>query len=308
MSGTTEAAAQAADAMSGAAADPHAAGQAVEALAAHAAEHAPHGGEFDIAEMLAHHMVNSRELELPFVGTVHLPPLRLGGWELPITKHAVMMWLASGLLLVLLLLLARRVQARPTGKAQTLIEMAVVFVRDEIAIKNMGEKDGRRWTPYLLTTFCFILFCNALGLVPYGASATGNISVTGALAGLTLVLIHGSGMARYGILGHWKNYLPHGLPGWMFPVVALLFLIEVLGTLFKSFALCMRLFANMIAGHMVILSFLGLMFLITAWMAPVSVGLALFIFFLELLVVPLQAYVFTLLTALFIGMSLHPQH
>jgi len=308
MSATNEAAAQAADAMSAHAADPQAAGHALEALTPAAAGHAaPHGGEFDIAEMLTHHMVNSQELELPFVGTVHLPTLRLGGWELPITKHAVMMWVASGLLLTLLFLISRRLNPRP-GKAQTLVEMAVVFVRDEIAIKNMGEKDGRRWTPYLLTTFCFILFCNALGLVPYGASATGNISVTGAMAGLTLVLIHGSGMARHGILGHWKNYLPHGLPGWMFPVVALLFVIEVLGTLFKSFALCMRLFANMIAGHMVILSFLGLMFLITAWMAPVSVGLALFIFFLELLVVPLQAYVFTLLTALFIGMSLHPQH
>jgi len=291
-------------AASGHAPDPEVAGHAVDAVAPRAAGH---GEKFDIAEMLAHHMVNSQELDVPFVGTVHLPTLHLGGLELPITKHAVMMWVASALLLGLLVAIARRSRPQP-GKGQTVLEMAVMFVRDEIAIKNMGEEDGRRWTPYLLTTFFFILFCNALGLVPYGASATGNISVTGAMAGLTLLLIHTSGMARHGILGHWKNYLPHGLPGWMFPVVALLFVIEVLGTLFKSFALCMRLFANMIAGHMVILSFLGLMFLVTIWMAPVSVGLALFIFFLELLVVPLQAYVFTLLTALFIGMSLHPQH
>lgn len=284
----------------------------VEGTAAEAAEHvaghaAEHGAKFDIAEMLAHHMVNSQELEVPFVGAIHLPTLHLGTLEIPITKHLVMMWIASSLLVLLLAAVGRRAGLYP-GRGQSLIEMAVVFVRDEIAIKNMGEEDGRRWTPYLLTTFFFVLFCNALGLVPYGASATGNISVTGAMAGLTLILIHGSGMARHGLLGHWKNYLPHGLPGWMFPVVVLLFVIEVLGTLFKSFALCMRLFANMIAGHMVILSFLGLMFLITVWMFPVSVGLSLFIMVLELLVVPLQAYVFTLLTALFIGMSLHPQH
>jgi len=277
---------------------------AVDETAGHGAEHS---GEFDIAEMLTHHMVNSQELELPFVGVVHLPTLNLFGYELPVTRHAVMMWVASALLIGLMGYVAWRRKLVP-GKGQSVLEALVVFVRDEIAIKNMGEEDGRRWTPYLLTTFFFILFCNTLGLVPYGASATGNISVTGAMAGMTLVLIHGSGMARYGVVGHWKNFLPHGLPGWMFPVVILLFVIEVMGTVFKSFALCMRLFANMIAGHMVILSFLGLIFLIGLAFGPVSVGLALFIYVLELLVVPLQAYVFTLLTALFIGMSLHPQH
>jgi F-type H+-transporting ATPase subunit a len=184
----------------------------------------------------------------------------------------------------------------------------VVFIRDEVAIKNMGEEDGRRWTPYLLTTFFFILFCNVLGMIPYGASATANISVTGAMAALTLVLIHGSGMARHGIIGHWKNYLPPGLPRWMFPISMLLFVIEVAGTVFKSFALCMRLFANMIAGHMIVLSFLGLIFVIGIFFFPVSVGLSLFIGFLELLVIPLQAYIFTMLTSLFIGMSLHPEH
>jgi F-type H+-transporting ATPase subunit a len=145
-------------------------------------------------------------------------------------------------------------------------------------------------------------------MVPFGGSATGNISVTGAMAGLTLVLIHGSGIARFGILGHLKNYLPPGLSGWLFPITVLLFVIELMGTLFKSFALCMRLFANMIAGHMIVLSFLGLIFVIGAVFVPISVVLALFIGLLELLVIPLQAYIFTMLTSLFIGMSLHPEH
>ena len=277
---------------------------AVEEGAGHAGEHS---SEFDMGEMLAHHLVDSQELELPVLGTVSLPTLHLLGYEIPITKHAVMMWVSSVLLLVFLIWRGRRSRLVP-GKAQSVLEMIVIFIRDEIAIKSMGEEDGRRWTPYLLTTFFFILFCNALGLVPYGASATGNISVTGALAAVTFGLIHGSGMKRHGVFGHWKNFLPHGLPVWMFPVALLLFVIEVLGTFFKSLALCMRLFANMIAGHMVILSFLGLIFLMGVAFGPIFVSLALFNYLLELLVVPLQAYIFTQLTALFIGMSLQPQH
>ncbi len=276
-------------------------------MAAEAVEHAAeHSGDFDMAEVLTHHMVNSQELELPW-GTVHLPTLDIFGYQLPVTKHAVMMWVASLLALITLGWIARRARLVP-GKAQSFLEMVVLFIRDEVAIKNMGEEDGRRWTPFLLTTFFFILFCNVLGMVPFGGSATGNISVTGAMAGLTLVLIHGSGVARFGIIGHLKNYLPPGLSGWLFPITALLFVIEVMGTLFKSFALCMRLFANMIAGHMIVLSFLGLIFVIGAVFVPISVVLALFIGLLELLVIPLQAYIFTMLTSLFIGMSLHPEH
>ncbi len=276
-------------------------------MAAETVEHAAeHSGDFDMAEVLTHHMVNSQELELPW-GTVHLPTLDLFGYELPVTKHAVMMWVASLLALITLGWVGRRARLVP-GKAQSMVEMVVLFIRDEVAIKNMGEEDGRRWTPFLLTTFFFILFCNVLGMVPFGGSATGNISVTGAMAGLTLVLIHGSGVARFGIFGHLKNYLPPGLSGWLFPITVLLFVIELMGTLFKSFALCMRLFANMIAGHMIVLSFLGLIFVIGAVFVPISVVLALFIGLLELLVIPLQAYIFTMLTSLFIGMSLHPEH
>ena len=264
-----------------------------------------HGGEFDIGEMLAHHMVNSQELTLPFVGDVHLPTYHLFGLEIAITKHLVWMWIASALLILLVVAGAWRAKKVP-GKGQSILELLVLFVRDEIAIPSMGEEDGRRWTPYLLTTFFFVLLCNSTGLVPYGASATANISVTAALALATLVLIHASGMVRFGIFGHWKNFMPSGLPVWMLPVSLLLFVIEILGTGLKAMALCIRLFGNMIAGHMVILSFLGLIFLLGLGFAPVSVALALFNWMLELLIVPLQAFVFTQLTALFIGMSLHP--
>ena len=273
----------------------------VEETAQHAAGHAE---EFEIGAMLTHHMVNSQELALPFVGSVDLPTLHMFGYDLPITKHAVWMWIASALLLAVAVGVGQRSRMIP-GKLQSAMEMMVLFVRDGVAVPSMGEEDGRRWTPYLLTTFFFILFCNSMGIFPYGASATGNISVTASLAGITLVLIHASGMVRHGIIGHWKNFVPPGLPVWMMPVGLLLFVIEVMGTGLKAMALAIRLFGNMIAGHMVILSFLALIFLLGIGFAPVSVILVLFNLFLELLIVPLQAFVFTQLTALFIGMSLH---
>ena len=273
-----------------------------------AVETAEHGAEqaseFDIGEMLAHHMVNSQELEVPFVGAVHLPTFHVFGLDVPITKHLVWMWIASGLLILFAVGVGGRSKLIP-GKLQSVLEALVLFVRDQVAIPSMGEEDGRRWTPFLLTTFFFILFCNSMGLIPFGVSATGNISVTAALALVTLVLIHVAGMVRHGLFGHWKNFMPQGLPVWMLPVGLLLFVIEVVGTGLKAMALAIRLFGNMIAGHMVILSLLALIFTISAWFAPIAVGLALFNLLLELLIVPLQAFVFTQLTALFIGMSLH---
>ena len=274
-----------------------------EETTAHGAEHA----EFEIGEMLEHHMVNSQHMELPFFGQVDLPTLHLLGFDIPITKHLVWMWIASVMVMLVTVVIARRARIVP-GKAQVILESVVLFVRDQVAIPSLGEEDGRRWTPFLSTLFFFILFCNATGLVPYGSSATGNISVTAALAAVTLFLIHATGMVRHGVLGHWKNYVPGGLPVWMFPIGLLLFVIEVLGTGLKALALCIRLFGNMIAGHMVILSFLGLIFLVGAVFIPISLPLALFNFMLELLIVPLQAFVFIQLTALFIGMSLHPEH
>jgi len=269
-----------------------------------AAHGAAHAEKFDVGEMLAHHMVNSQHLELPFVGTIDLPTWHVFGLQVPITKHLVWMWIASGLLVLFAVGVGLRSRLVP-GRMQSVLESMVLFVRDEVAIPSMGEEDGRRWTPYLLTLFFFILFCNSMGLFPFGSSATGNISVCAALAAITLGLIHLGGMVRHGLFGHWKNFVPHGLPVWMLPVGLLLFVIEVAGTGLKAMALAIRLFGNMIAGHMVILSFLGLIFILGIAFAPVSVALALFNLLLELLIVPLQAFVFTQLTALFIGMSLH---
>ncbi len=264
-----------------------------------------HDGPFDAGQMIFHHITDSQTLELPLIGEVHLPTLDLGPWDLPITKHVVMMWVAATIILLVLWLANRRRRLAPRG-VQNLMEMAIVFVRDELARKNIAHHPDR-FVPYLLSTFVFILVMNLIGLVPWGATATGNIGVTAALAGMAFIVIQVSGMREYGILGHFRNLIPHGLPAWLLPIMIP---VEILGMFTKPFALCVRLFANMTAGHVVILSLFSLVFILKAvWVGAVlSVPFALFINGIELLVAFLQAYIFTMLTSLFIGMSVHPQH
>jgi F-type H+-transporting ATPase subunit a len=193
------------------------------------------------------------------------------------------------------------------------MEVVIRFIRDEVARKAIHGADADRYTPYLLTTFFFILACNLLGLIPGSATATGNISVTAGLALMAFVMIQFAGIRNYGPIKHVKNLVPEGLPLWLIP---LMFVLEVLSSFIKPFALCVRLFANMMAGHVVILAFISLIFILgdvfsepVGWLAsPVAVGFALFVHFLELLVATVQAYIFTILTATFMGMSAHPAH
>jgi F-type H+-transporting ATPase subunit a len=154
--------------------------------------------------------------------------------------------------------------------------------------------------------FFFILFCNLLGLVPYGGTATGNVTVTAALALIALAMIQVSGIKQHGLIPHLQNLVPHGIPLWLLPIMIP---VEIMGQFTKPFALCIRLFANMIAGHIVIFSFLGLIFIFESILvSPISVAFALFISLLEIFIAFLQAYIFTMLTSLFMGMSIHPQH
>jgi F-type H+-transporting ATPase subunit a len=163
--------------------------------------------------------------------------------------------------------------------------------------------------PYLATAFFFVLTMNLLGLVPFMATATANISVTAALAIFTFLITQYAAiksMGMKGYLGHMTGGVPPSL-AWLWPIMIP---VEFLGLFTKPFALTVRLFANMVAGHFVILALLGLIFSISAWVAPVSVALALAIFMLELFVAFVQAYIFTMLSALFIGAGLvhHDEH
>jgi len=277
------------------------------AAAASAAEHAA-GHPDDLGSTIMHHITDGHSLEF-FGWEIPLPQIHIGGLDLSITKHVVMMWVAAVILILLFTVALRARKIVPTGLAN-LLEMIVLFVRDEISVKNLGAHHGRKLAPYLLTLFFFILTCNLLGLVPFAASATGNVNVTAGLAILSFLMIQFEGIREHGFFKHWKNLVPHGLPVLVLPIMIV---VEILGMFVKPFALTMRLFANMTAGHVAILAFLGMIFVFKSTAAslaaaPMAVGLALGIMMLEVFVALLQAYIFTMLTSLFIGLSVHPSH
>ncbi len=255
---------------------------------------------------IMHHVLDARELDLTPFGVIHLPQIQLFGMDLSITKHVVFMWIAV-LLLVLAFIAARKSYQKslvPRG-VTNLLEVLIIFVRDEIAKPTIGH-GFEKFLPYLLTVFFFILTCNFLGLIPYGSTATSNISVTATLATISFFVIQIGGIMKNGFFGYFKGLIPHGIPMWLLPIM---FVVELLGLFTKPFALAIRLFANMTAGHIVIMALLGLIFILrTYFVVPVSISFALFIFLLEILVALIQAYIFTMLSSLFIGMAYHQEH
>jgi F-type H+-transporting ATPase subunit a len=269
---------------------------------AHGAEPQPEGFNF---MHLLHHMKNSNSLEFPF-GHVELPqfaPIHIAGMELnlSITKHVFFLLFGGLLLLVAGIYAARSYKKSLVPKGfVNLIELIIVFLRDEVILPNMGP-GGLRYMPYLLTTFFYILIMNLAGLVPYGATATGNIMVTAGLAIIAFFMIQISAIKAQG-LKHYLAHLTGGAPWFLWLIMVP---IEILGLFTKPFALCMRLFANMTGGHIVILSLFGLIFMFRSFaVAPVPVLFVVGIYMLELFVAFLQAYVFTMLTSLFMGLGM----
>jgi F-type H+-transporting ATPase subunit a len=268
----------------------------------------------DIGGMIFRHTADSHVLELPIIGEVPLPTgWRLFGVDISPTRHVVFMIFAALLVLGTVWYAAWRVQQRQRkGKSPqgfgAAIEAVALFVRDDIAIANIGH-NGAKFAPYILTLFFFVLYCNLLGLVPYGSTPTGNIVVTATLAILTFLITEISGFFTLGPKGYLKTivFVPPGMHGLGAVAMAgLMTPIELISKLVKPFALCLRLFANMTAGHFVILALLGLIFIFANWaVAAGSVVFVLFMMLLELLVAFLQAYIFALLTSVFIGMLQH---
>ncbi len=254
---------------------------------------------------IMHHILDAYKLETPF-GYLHLPSIHLFGIDLSITKHVVFMWIAVVLLISGFSIASKAYKKSlvPKGIANFL-EVLIIFVRDEIAKPTIG-KGYERFLPYLLTVFFFILTCNFLGLIPYGATATSNIGVTSTLAIISFFVIQIGGVMKNGFFGYFKGLIPHGVPVWLLPIM---FVVEMLGLFTKPFALAIRLFANLTAGHIVIYALLGLIFILHTYIViPVSISFALFIYLLEILVALIQAYIFTMLSSLFIGMAVHQDH
>jgi len=265
-----------------------------EAVVEHGAHAVEHGGEAEgPAQILMHHVTDQTWFGFP-------------------SKHLALFMITMVVVLIVARLAIRsyRKGGVPTGIA-ALLEGMVLFVRDDIAEKNIGH-EGREFTPLLCSFFFFILIAALIGLLPFSATSTGNLAVTLALATVSFIYQQKAGISKYGFVGHFHNMIPPGLPAWLLPIMIP---VEILGMFSKPFALMIRLFANMLAGHMVITALLLLIPLMGAIhpaaglaMSPVSIGLSLFIMLLEVLVAFIQAYIFTLLTAIFIGMYAHPAH
>lgn len=222
---------------------------------------------------------------------------------------------AALLMVALFVPLARRVRngARPEGRLWNLLEMMVVFIRDQIARPAIGSRDGDRFSPFLLTLFFFILICNLFGLVPWGGSPTGTLATTGALALVTFLTVVGAGSIKMGPLRFWTGLVPEmNLPTVIhIPLWTLMFVIEVLGLCIRHSVLAVRLLANEMAGHLVLavlVAFIGASAGSLAFygVVPASILGSIALYMLELFVAFLQAYIFTFLAGLFIGMAVHP--
>lgn len=277
----------------------------------------------DIGEVVLHHTADAYSIGIePFFSIswhrwadLHLGPLTV---NLTPTKHTVFLVIAAALVFLTLWFAGRRLERQRAGERAprgfaNAIEAIVLFVRNDIAIANIGQ-DGAKFAPYILSLFFFILYANLLGLLPHGSTPTGNIAVTGALAISAFLVIEISGFMKLGPGGYLRTIFPKvpGMSGAGALVMsAAMAPIEILGKVVKPFALAVRLFGNMTAGHFVILSLFGLIFLfghLEGWNWGIGIataGLVLGIMMLEIFVAFLQAYVFALLTAVFIGLMQH---
>jgi F-type H+-transporting ATPase subunit a len=305
----------------------------------HAAEAAADAAEkFNAGKVIIEHVSNSGH-DHPLI---KLPTIL--GIDFSVTKHVLMLWLVAAVVFLIVTIVVRRYLKQPRlipSGFMNGLEYVVEFVRDTIVLPNVGRKWVLTWTPLILTFFVFILAANAIGLIPIfevlglldrwvlhtgehsfikqvmhgGTTATANFNVTAALATVTFGAIIVAGAMAHGFVKHWKNMVPHGLPAFVYVI---LIPIEIMGMFVRPFALTMRLAANMTGGHIAILAILSFVFLFTELFGravagigvglAVSVPLAVGISALEMLVVLIQAYVFTLLTAVFIGMAIHVHH
>lgn len=217
--------------------------------------------------------------------------------------QSLMMVIVTAIILVLYGVIYKK-GIVPRGKLTNFLEVFIIYVRDEIAIKNLGKEDGKKWTPFFICIFFFVLGCNLIGLIPGNATATGSYYVTGSLALITFLCMTVGTIVKFGFVGFLKAFMPQGVPGW---VLVLLMPLEMLGVLVKCAALMIRLFANMLAGHIVLYAMIGLMYAFGFIAAPafvISVG----VYALEIFVAFLQAYLFAFLSAMFIGEMFHHAH
>lgn len=230
--------------------------------------------------------------------------INLGGFDFSITQPVLWMMIATVATFGLLTFVATTLKRYPKG-LQNFIEMIIHFLREELVINVIG-KEGKGWFPLIATLFLFILSCNLMGLIPGSFTPTSNINVTAGLAILVFFCVQGAGIRKYGFVGYFKAFIPSGVPTWILPVMLP---IEFISLFAKPFSLAVRLFANMMAGHMVILVFLSMIILFkSVVVTPLPVIGVIIMYAFEIFVALIQAYIFSVLTASYLSDALHMEH
>ncbi len=250
----------------------------------------------NVSATLFHHVLNGNTLDIfPFLPAIKLP--------FGISVHELMLLLAVVLIAGFYLAWIKKKTLKPSRKV-LFLESVVLFVRDDIVFPVMGKERGERWLPFFFTQFIFLFTVNLLGLIPAFKTATGNINVTSAMALMIFLLVFIVGIRDLGLVPFFKNLYPKDTS---LPIGLFVAFLEFFSLFTKSIVLSLRLFANMFAGHLAILSFLVLMFVITPFFGFISVPFAVFTYTLEVLVALIQAFVFTLLSCIFIMMASTPE-
>ncbi|HEY3375677.1 MAG TPA: F0F1 ATP synthase subunit A [Candidatus Aquicultor sp.] len=224
-------------------------------------------------------------------------------FDITINKAVVIMWLAA-ILSFTLIAYAGRGRGLVAKGLKNAMEAIFQFIKLDVVDDNLGDA-GRTWLPFIGGLFFFILFNNLLGLIPAGFSPGSNINFTASLAIMVFLSVLMAGMKKQGPVKYWVNLAPGGLPKWIYII---LYPIEFISLLAKPFSLAVRLFANLLAGHIVIASLLALIILFGVWLAPVSVVIAVIMYAFEIFVAFIQAYIFAILASVYIGASVHPEH
>jgi len=240
-------------------------------------------------------------------------PLKIWNIDISITNAVISMWVACVLVFLTLTLAGRIGRLIPRG-LQNLMESLVNFVKQSLIHEILGE-EGMSWFPFIATLFFFILFCNLLGLIPKMFTATSNINVTASLAAVVFICTQGAGIAKHGLMGYGKTFIPKGMPrGIMGKIlIGFMIIVEMISQLARPFSLAVRLFANMTAGHMVILVFISMIFMFQGVIAkifvtPMSVVMAVVMMAFEIFVSLLQAFIFAILASIYISLAVHPEH
>ncbi|MCX7834177.1 MAG: F0F1 ATP synthase subunit A [Ignavibacteria bacterium] len=264
------------------------------------------GNQLNIVDKVVDHDY----VDFYFFGKLYMPkfpPVQIGSIRIDFspTKSLFMMVLVSIILIIVLKRAAYINTHNPVPHGiGNFVETIIVFIRDEVVRPNMGE-EGVKMLPFFLTLFFFILFANLFGLIPFMAQPTKNINVTTGLALITFFTVQISGIKKNGFIGYFRSLVPKGIPIFILPIMVV---VEFIGLFTKPFALLMRLFANITAGSIIILSLIGLIFILHIAGIFIAVPFSLFINLLEILVAILQAYIFTMLSCIFISIAMHPEH